>query len=215
MTDGERQQILKMIHDGKITAEQGLVLMRALDEEPEDQPAPAQPPEADLSPTPGIEPTTPAGVESRVNPELERKINHFRRLWTIPLVIGVAITVLGAYWMNLALQTSGFGFWFLLAWIPFLLGVLVIALAYASRSSRWLYINIQQKPGESPQRIVLAFPLPLVQWGMQLASKNTRIRDGRSTNQVMAALFAGTQSGEPLTVDVNDENGEHVQVYIG
>ena len=36
MTDSERQQILKMIDDGKISAEQGLILMQALDHEPEE-----------------------------------------------------------------------------------------------------------------------------------------------------------------------------------
>lgn len=41
MTDSERAQILKMIDDGKISAEEGLKLMQALalDEEPQVEPA--------------------------------------------------------------------------------------------------------------------------------------------------------------------------------
>ena len=53
---------------------------------------------------------------------------------------------------------SGFGFWFLCAWFPFLLGVLIVTLGAISKTSRWIYVNVEQKPGESPHRIVFAFP---------------------------------------------------------
>ena len=96
-----------------------------------------------------------------------------------------------------------------------LISGLLTALAFSSRSSRWIYINIKQKPGETPQRIVLAFPLALVSWGLQFARVSINEHERGAADQVMNALFASTRSSEPLMVDVNDEDGEHVQVYIG
>lgn len=215
MTESERQQVLKMIQDGKINAEQGLVLMRALDEEPEDE---TKPEELVVTETPvTLIPETSGKVESepRSNPDFDRKINHFRSLWIIPLWLGVGITVLGAYWMYISLQTAGFGFWFFFAWLPFLFGVLLTALSFSSRSSRWIYINIRQKPGETPQRIVLAFPLSLVSWVLKFARQNVPNREQGSVDQVMNAINESTHTSEPFMVDVNEEDGEHVQVYIG
>ena len=215
MTDSERQQILKMIQDGKISAEQGLVLMQALDEEPEDLAEKTELPEPEVIPS--EEPGKNILIDNapKSDPEFDRKINRFRSLWAVPLWLGVIITVVGAFWMYTSLQASGWGFWFFLAWLPFTLGVLLTALAFSSRSSRWIYINIKQKPGETPQRIVLAFPLSLVSWVLQFARFSVPSRDIGSMDQVMSAIQASTQSSEPFMVDVNDEDGQHVQVYIG
>jgi hypothetical protein len=214
MTDSERQQILKMIHDGKISAEQGLVLMQALDEAPDDDTSPVQLSVLEVQPLTAPEISGQAESQPKNNPDFDRKIDRFRSLWTIPLWLGVAFTVAGAYWMYSALQATGFGFWFYFAWLPFIIGVLLTALAFSSRNSRWIYINIKQKPGETPQRIVLAFPLSLVSWGLQFVRHGKQDRERDATDQVMSAVFASTQSSEPMMVDV-EEDGEHVQVYIG
>ena len=218
MTDSERQQILKMIEDGKISAEQGLVLMQALaDDEPEDELVVPELPGAETTP-PAVEVLPPAGMlqsEPRSDPEFDRKLNRFRSLWTIPLWLGVALTVSGAYWMYTALQTAGFGFGFFFAWLPFLLGVLLTALAFSSRNSRWIYINVRQRPGESPQQIVLAFPLSLVSWILQFTKHSISDGERGASSEVMNAIFESTHSNGPLMVDVQEEDGEHVQVYIG
>jgi hypothetical protein len=214
MTDSEREQILKMIEDGKITAEQGLTLMQALGEEPEDESAPELP-AGDEVPSFITEPGGEAEGEKKTDPEFDRKVNRFRSLWTIPLWIGVAITVAGAYWMYASMQAAGFGFWFYCSWLPFLLGVLVVALAFSSRTSRWIYVNVKQKPGETPQRIVIAFPLSLVSWLMMFAKGKMAEHDRGAMDEIIGAVFNSTKSTEPLMVDVQEEDGEHVQVYIG
>ena len=215
MTDSERQQILKMIQDGKISAEQGLVLMQALEEEPERDGVSVEP--AVVEAGSGQPAPKNAVFESghKSDPEFDRKINQFRSLWMIPLWVGVVITIAGAYWMYAALQANAWGFWFFLAWLPFLLGVALTALALSSRSSRWIYINIRQKPGETPQRIVLTFPLTLVSWVLQFARFRIPEQNFGAADQVMDAIFVSTQSDGPFLVDVDDEDGEHVQVYIG
>lgn len=221
MTDSERQQILKMIVDGKISADEGLKLMNALDAEPDlegDEPLPTLL-EIDAPVSSSVDSDFPDADKPeghKSDPEFDRKVNRFRSLWVIPLWIGVALTVAGAYWMFSALQSEdGMGFWFTCSWLPFLLGVLVTAVAFSSRTSRWIYINVKQKPGEIPQRIVLAFPLSLVSWGINLAKRNIPARERGAVEEVMRAVFDSTKSSEPLMVDVNEKDGEHVQVYIG
>jgi hypothetical protein len=210
MTDSEREQILKMIEDGRITAEQGLNLMQALGGEPEDE-LPELPAEAEM---PAFV-TEEAPRERTSDPDFDRRVNRYRSLWMIPLAFGVAVTVAGAYWMYAALQASGFGFWFYCASLPFILGVLVTAAAFSSRTSRWIYVNVKQKPGETPQRIVIAFPLSLVSWLMQFTKGYVPERERGAVDEVMRAVFQSTQSSEPLMVEVEEEDGEHVQVYIG
>jgi len=218
MTDSERQQILKMIADGKISAEEGLTLMQALGDEPEDEESLPGLPEPELPPPFSAEPVSFVADEPgerKTDPEFDRKVNRFRSLWVIPLSLGVAITVAGAYWMFSSLQSAGMGFWFYCSWLPFLLGVLVTAVAFSSRTSRWIYVNIKQKPGESPQRIVFAFPLSVVSWGINLAKHNIPERERGAAEDVMRAVFDSTKSNEPLMVDVDEQDGEHVQIYIG
>jgi len=152
MTDSERQQILKMIDGGKITPAEGLKLMQALEEAPvNDEPAalpPAFPPAGDDGSD--AEPVSATGSIGEADGEKARresffagKVNRFRRLWVIPLTFGVLVTVGAAYWMYAALENAGLGFWFYCSWLPFALGVLVIALAFSSRDSRWLYVNVR------------------------------------------------------------------------
>ena len=224
MTDSERQQILKMIADGKISAEEGLILMRALGDEPEEDEMPqiledGSANDAEYLPaSPSVfgEPGTQQEPgEHKTDPEFDRKVNRFRSLWVIPLALGVAVTVAGAYWMYAALQASNLGFWFYCSSVPFLLGVLLTALAFSSRTSRWIYVNVKQKPGETPQRIVIAFPLSLVSWLMMFVKGKMPEHERGAVDEVMNAVFNSTKSTEPLMVDVEEEDGEHVQVYIG
>jgi len=205
MTDNERQQVLKMVEDGKISAEEGLKLMQALDEDSAAQ-------EEDI-----VQTISGGQSETGANsgPEFDRKINRFRRLWMIPLWIGVVVTVASAYWMYASVQSSGLGFWFYCSWLPFLLGVAAIALGFDSRTSRWIYVDVRQRPGEHPHRILISFPLSPVSWLVSLFGAYIPAEQKGVVDDVMRAVFKSTESEEPLFVEVNDEDGEHVQVYIG
>jgi hypothetical protein len=214
MSQDEREQILKMVSEGKITADEALKLMQALDEPPVDE-------------TVDVITIPPSGNETseenaqpapKPDPEFTAKINRFRRLWLIPLTAGILLTVLGAWWMYTAMLNSGFGFWFLCAWFPFLLGVLIVTLGAVSKTSRWIYINVEQKPGERPRRIVFAFPIPsmLLRWGIKNFGHNIPPEHRDKADLAMKAIFENDDAfNEPLFVDVHDEDGEHVQVYIG
>ena len=215
MSDEERAQILKMVEEGKVSAEEALKLIQALegDDEVGSEPEPGILPAPTAAET-NSAPETP-NEQPEPDPEFEKKVNRFRGLWLIPLWVGVGITVLGAWWMYSAMLKSGFGFWFMCAWLPFLIGVAVVALAVISKTSRWLYVHVQQKPGERPQNIIVTFPIPgpVLRWGLRNFGHNIPPEHRASADMAMKAVFEDLK--EPLYVDVHDDDGEHVQVYIG
>jgi hypothetical protein len=213
MSDEERNQILKMLEDGKISPEDALKLMHALDGD--DKTEPAQQVDVLIPPAPEQGSEAGASPPPQPDPEFDRKVSRFRKLWLIPLSIGLVITVLGAWWMYSAMLNSGFGFWFLCAWVPFLLGVAIVALGVISKASRWLYVRVEQKPGERPQKIVFAFPIPspLLRWGIRNFGHNIPPNARAASDMAVKAVLEDLK--EPLYVDVHDDDGEHVQVYIG
>ena len=226
MTDQEREQVLKMIENGTISPEDGLKLMRTLDQSPvEDEvtagakvmEAVSEPKAAACSAKNGAE----AQAEKssfETDPRIARVKSTVRRLWQIPLWIGVLIIILSAWGMYTLVQAARFNFWFYCLSAPLLLGVLVIAAAIGSRKARWLFVDVHQKPGEKPARIFLGFPLPLKLAAWFLRTFGHYIPDLKKTNmdEVIQVVETGFTGEEPLVVNVDEgEEGEHVQVYIG
>jgi hypothetical protein len=215
MIDQERNQVLKMIADSKITPEEGLQLMQALDQERSGE-NPASAPQV-----PAGEPLVEAKAE-KPGPEADPRIEHIkstvRRLWQIPLWIGIAITVLSALGMYFVMEASGMNFWFYFLLLLLLLGVLVTALATGSRQARWIFVDVHQRPGGRPQRIFLGFPLPLKLTAWFLHLFGPLIPELRRTNvdEVIRVIETGLAGNEPLIVNVDEgEQGERVRVYIG
>jgi hypothetical protein len=214
MTDNEREQILKMIADGKISPEEGLRLMHILDEDaPEDgNPVPA----AAASTGSGEQRSEPSGMET--DPKIARIKSIASRFWQVPLWIGVGILVLSALGMYALIQAGQMNFWFYCLVAPLLLGVIVIAAAAGSRKARWLFVDVQQKPGERPRRIFLGFPLPLKLTAWALRTFGHKINDLKNTSvdEIIQVIETGLTGDEPLIVNVDEgEEGERVKVYIG
>ena len=219
MTDQERNQVLKMIADGRITPEEGLKLMQALDQE---NPAEQLPTASSAAPEPKNEaPQTDEKASQSgfaADARMERLKSNVRRLWQIPLWVGIGITILSALGMYAVMRASGMHFWFYFLLLALLLGVLMTALAVGSRHARWLYVDVHQKPGQRPERIFLGFPLPLRFTAWFLRVFGPMIPSLRKTNidEVIQVIETGFTGNEPLIVNVDDgEAGERVQVYIG
>lgn len=242
-----RTQILAMLESGKITAAQAVELIQALGEDdsaettaqasmveplpPAAVSAAAEPPAQFSNPEP-VEPAAPLPAPepvfapegaaqqqsaTPVNEAAAPEMNGFRNWWRYPLWAGVAVTVLGAFFMYLAFRSSGYGFWFACAWFPFLFGVAMLALAWGSRQARWLHVRIHRQPGESPQRIFISMPLPLrlAAWIIQVFNIRTPELDKKGLSDLILALER-TSPEAPLYVHVNDsDDGERVEVYIG
>jgi hypothetical protein len=151
---------------------------------------------------------------SRLPPEAEK----WRSYWIFPLWIGVGVTVLGSGLMYRAMQASGLGFWFVCASLLFILGVLILTLASMARTSPWLHLRVQQKPGERPQRIAFSFPIPVRPTAWFLRTFGQRIPGLKRTSldEVILSVGKSTSPDNPLYIQVDEgEDGEKVEIYIG
>ena len=231
MTDQEREIVLKMIEEGKITPEEGLKLMNALHAPAEVETSASaaevktEPgPEQGSHPSPNAGEAKPESEKSRF--ESDPRIAHVksiaRRYWQIPLWIGIVILVASALGMYAILTGPGMNFWFFCLMAPLLLGVLVMAIAAGSRHARWLFVDVQQKPGDKPQRIFLGFPLPLKFTAWFLRTFKNKIPNlkrelgDKPIEEIIEVMDQSFTSEEPLVVNVDEgEEGEKVRVYIG
>lgn len=144
--------------------------------------------------------------------------DRWRHYWMIPLWIGVGITVAGALLMYWAQQASGVSFWFLCAGVPFTLGVILIALAWQSRSAHWLHLRVHQSGDSWPRVIAFSFPLPLGLFGWIMRTFGVRVpgMETTSVDELLHIIETSTSPEEPLFVEVDEgEGGERVEIYIG
>jgi hypothetical protein len=211
MSAEERKKILQMVQDGKISAEQAASLMRALEADDTVNPA-----EAEME---VIEAGASSDSERIDAPEFEQVKARARRFAMIPLWAGVFLTVFSAWGMYSIQQNSGVNFWFFVLLFPLLLGVLLIGLGAGAQNSKWLYVNVDRRNAEDwPQNITLGFPLPLglTAWFLRTFGHNIQGMKHTNVDEIIQILDATGKSGAPLIINANDnEDGEHVQVYIG
>jgi polyhydroxyalkanoate synthesis regulator phasin len=222
MIDPERNQVLKMIEDGKITPEEGLKLMQALDQNPAEDESAAGKPEAGSTPGLAAAAEKSETQTEKSNLEANSRIDVVKstaqRLWQIPLWIGIGITVLSALGMYGIMRGPGMNFWFYFLMLPLFLGVVVIVAAVGSRRARWIFVDVHHKSGDWPERIFLGFPLPLKLAAWFLRTFGDKIPDLKKTSvdEIIQVVEAGFTGSEPLIVNAEDGNGgERVRVYIG
>lgn len=175
--------------------------------------AEAEPVEVE-APTPEDAPEpAPSAPESPFDPGQ----TGWRGWWQWPLGVGISITVIAGALMYLAYQGSGFGFWFACMWFPFLFGVLLMALAWASRTAHWIHIRVQQKPGERPERIAISLPIPLRLTAWFLRTFRPHLGEMNKVNPAdMIMALKNVTPETPFYVKVDEgDDGEKVEVYIG
>lgn len=160
-----------------------------------------------------------AEVADRGAPAEIRDFGHLTRWWVLPFVLGVLTTAMGALWMYLGWNHGDplFGFW--LAWLPFMLGVLVMALSWRARASHWLHIQIRQKPGSRHQNFTLSLPLPLglVKWANRTFGRYfpPEIR-GVDLDDLMDSIEESVTMENPIYVWAEDEvEQQQVEIWIG
>jgi hypothetical protein len=248
---GERDdllEILKSIEQGIITPEEGLKLMDALSNSSNKEstnidsgtfqgnsnPAvtnfihelPSQPlPALSVPEAPAQGASTPP---ERVTPEVvgekdaQREITYWKNWWLVPFWIGIVIMGLGAMMMYLGYEAAHYGITFWLAWIPFSLGVVILALSWQSRLAHWLHVRVHQAAGDKPQNINISLPLPLGLAGWFLRNFSHLIpglRDQKFTGQDLAEMISGLEksvsSDNPFYVHVQENDGQEVEVFIG
>ena len=209
MSSEERKKILQMVEEGKISADEAAKLMRALD----DDSAGAEMEVFETEAGSGFE-----GSEASA-PEFESVKVRARQFAMIPLWVGVFIAVLSAWGIFAIQQNAGVNFWFFCLMFPLMLGVLLIALGAGGQGSKWLYVNVDRRQAhDGPRNITFGFPLPLglTAWFLRNFGHNMRGMNRANVDGIIEVLHATGKSGEPFIVNVDDdEDDEHVQVYIG
>ncbi|HEY2980061.1 MAG TPA: hypothetical protein VGJ22_02685 [Anaerolineales bacterium] len=220
MSSVERKRILKMVEDGKITAEGALTLIKAIDEHAAAEALDEAYETGETGPAAGSgRGASSAHFSSSSAPELERTAAQARRLAQIPLWSGITLVVLSASGMYAVMRNAGMNFWFYFLMVVLLLGVALSAFGAWSRSARWLFVHVEQSEyHEWPRRILLGLPLPLELAGWFLRTFGNRIEGLQNTavDEVVQAISLTKGMHEPLIVNVEEgEGGERVQVYIG
>lgn len=203
----ERLEILEMIQRGTISPQEGLNLIGALRETWEEEL------ESSLEMNGGeSESLLPA-------PDFEGEdFDKWRAWWIIPFWLGVGITTLGGALMYWAWSANGVGIGFILAWIPFMLGVGMMALGWNSKTGPWVHIRIHRKSGEAPKRIAISLPIPIrfFAWTIRTFGSFIPGLDTTGIDEVILALGNNYPGDLPLSINVSDdEDGEQVEVYIG
>jgi hypothetical protein len=141
------------------------------------------------------------------------------RWWVLPYTIGVIFTVLGAVWLYLGYNGGNISVGFWLAWIPFMLGVAVMALSWRARASHWIHVRVRQQPGRRPSVIAFSIPLPyrLIKWTTRNFGHYfpPQIR-GVDLDELMDTIEQSVSSDNPVYIWVNDESDqEQVEIWIG
>lgn len=217
MVDKAERKILDMVEEGVLSAEEGLRLINAMGAE---QPIEADPDAIPLSVS-GVERPLPEDILEPAPPQLSeeelKRMKRLKRWWILPFGIGLLITSLGAVWMYTGYTNSGFGWGFWLSWIPFLLGIFVVAVSFQTSRSVWLHVRIKQKPGEKPARISISLPLPISLSKWFLSTFGGRIPGLKDQPMGdISEILENISPEEPFYVHVNDdEEGEEVEVFIG
>lgn len=138
--------------------------------------------------------------------------------WLVPLISGILLTIFSSTWLYENYFSSGLNIKFWLTWIPFFMGVFMMYLGWELQRARWIHVNIKQPKGKSPQRIVFAIPIPFQFMGFILKlfkGKMPATVSGIDIEELLGTLDHQLKKDEPLFVNVVDEDGTKVEVYIG
>ena len=221
-TSEERQQVLRMIADGKITPEEGSHLLAALGGgmPPELATPGAATEQAQEAPQPGVaEPQqqayTPEQEVVSPPPPIETQIPNTRHWWQVPFLIGAALLVAGAFTLAGALS-SGAICLVLLCGLPMLLiGILAVIVAWFARNGPWVHIRVKNdRPGE--HNFNFSVPLDLGVVAVRVAEPFVPQMRDTGVDDVILSMKDNVKKDQPLIIDVNDdEDGEHVQVIVG
>jgi hypothetical protein len=204
MSEAE-DQILNMLSEGKITAEEANLLLSALET---DRSA------AIIAGDPVLTSQVVGDAEKNIPPDMTR----FQQFLRIPLMIAVGSLLLSGLGLALMYQAAGqvalIGL--LCLWSLFIVALLVTVAIFFARRAAWLHVRIQEKSG---RRIAISMPLPLrlANWGLNIA--RYYVPKEQAVYLQTAAVFVDDMrrnpNQEPIIINVDDDDGDKVQVFIG
>jgi hypothetical protein len=220
-TSEERQQVLRMIAEGKITPEEGSRLLAALS----GNSAVPDMPSAVPDPTPGAPQAEPAESQQQAYtpeqevvsppPPIDARIPDTRHWWQVPFWIGAALLIAGAFTLAGALSSGAICIVMLCGLPLLMIGIVAIIIAWFARNGPWVHIRVKHKhPGD--RDINLSVPLDLGVMTVRAAEPFVPQMKNTGVDDVIVSMKNNVQKDKPLIIDVNDdEDGEHVQVTVG
>ncbi len=216
MKNEAERKVFDMVEQGLISADEGLRLIKAMEGRKDSPASDVELQKADFK----ANQTDSIDYEQKDLPQIPeeelKRMENLKRWWILPFGFGMLIMALGAIWMYTGYSTNGFGFGFWMAWVPFLLGIFILAVSYQSRTSVWLHVRIKQKPGEKPQRIAISLPLPisLTQWIFSTFGNKIPGMQDQPLDEY-TEMLKSVSPEEPFYVHVDEGDGEVVEVFIG
>lgn len=181
----ERDKILNMVESGAISATEAAELLAALQEEQEERPT------VEAMPVP-----------DRRDPP-----------WEAPLIVGIVVTGFGLLSLIRARRAGIVGR--IGALLTLLLGLVGLIVGIWSRNAPWLYVDVRDHNGNNI-RISLPLLLPLARPILELARGFVDGETARHFDNALAFVDAWQPGGEqePLRIEIDDDEGNTVFVYI-
>jgi hypothetical protein len=152
--------------------------------------------------------------EGKITPNYSR----FRRFWRIPFIIAAGSLLLSGLGLAFMYQAdervAALGF--LCIWSIFVLAFVATILILLARRAPWLHVRVQERDG---QRIAISLPLPLqiAHWVLGVARYFVP-KEQAMHLETAAAFVSAMQENpdqEPIIIDVDDDDGDKVEIYIG
>jgi len=207
----EQHRILQMVQDGIITAQEAETLLKAIA-------TPESMVDDEIIDEITMVEYTPSGGEIETSISVPPKsktpdMNQFRRHWEIPFAIGIILTGTG----GICISSGGPGWLVFGGWTIFLVAILITLLGWWSRTSPWVHIRIRERAGN---RFSLSLPLPPYGFLESILHFSKRFVDKETDQNLdLAISFLSTikdnPSDEPISIDIDDEDGDQVQVFVG
>jgi hypothetical protein len=186
---GEREKILAMVEEGRISAEEANELLEALEEDNGGQ-------------SPDFTwPDLPARGEAWRQPF------NASLLGAISGVV-VLLSTRNARGLLRLLRT-------LILWPVTIFAALAAAITYFSKDSPWLHVRVQSR--NNPEfKISVPFPAPALNKALQVArsrAPNAEVQEKIDAAAEILAEMDSTDLKDPLVIDISDE-GDSVQIYL-
>lgn len=212
----QRLSILKRIETGDLTVDQGAILLDALARkynavDMTEPPLPAAAPELSDE-VPEFAPLTD---RDEIRPHVSRWWKFF---WSLFFWAGVALTVLSSFWLYQSYSGSGFGWGFWLSWIPFAIGILLMALGWQIHKAHWLHLRVEDHDREGKKiLIVFSIPLPLSLGMWFLRTFRAKIPQKMQDMDLEAMLHSLSEQiipGEPMVINIDGGDENRVMIII-
>ncbi len=204
-SDESRLEILKKVADGTLTIEEGADLIGILERGKTVQQSES------FASEPELIDQNQEVVSSRVS-------GWWKSLWSLILIGGAILTGFSAFWAYQGYQKAGLGWGFWLAWIPFILGILIMLFGWVLLDSPWLQLKILTTDLEKPKKIQLTIPLPLKLASWTLKTFHNYLPQevhNMEINGMLTEIEGSLKRGEPFQIEVDDkDDGDQVFISI-